>query len=137
MAQAAFSKSAKRHYDDACFLEVAGRIPNAGQLFGFAAECGIKAILPLNTSGTAPVRPFREHIHVLTTLINQINSVLQGRGTQHYLSMIPNIIHFIDWNTDHRYCDERNLPNSLPNWKIAAEEVMLMLQQADMDGMTV
>lgn len=40
-----YAESARRHFQDACVLQGSGRAANAGQLFGIAAEYGIKAVV--------------------------------------------------------------------------------------------
>ena len=49
-----FSGAGRRHYKDAELLKSDNRIPNAGHLFGFAAECGIKALLVSHGLSTDP-----------------------------------------------------------------------------------
>jgi hypothetical protein len=40
-----FYESSKRHYVDVVLLQNNDRLPNAGQLYGFSAECGVKALM--------------------------------------------------------------------------------------------
>jgi hypothetical protein len=68
-----FPASARRHLADAKLLEANGRLANAGHLYGFAAECGLKALLiwhgyPTDPEGSPdPKRKptFRVHISEL------------------------------------------------------------------------
>lgn len=136
--------AAKRHWYDAILLEDNRRTGNAGQLYGFSAECGVKALLvalgyPTDPDGS-PAKPpagtlkVREHIHQLVRIIGAINSEIAGRNGAKYTAMISNITKFSNWSTDHRYLADAAIPNSLPVWKLAAEEVMRMLETASIDG---
>ncbi len=147
-ATADFPLAAKRHWHDADLLEKNGRAGNAGQLYGFSAECGIKALLvslgyPTETDGSPVWKPpagvpkIREHVQKLVNTIGDIRNYahnVQGRNGAKYTALIPNITNFSDWATDHRYWADADIPNSLPGWKVAAKEVMGMLDSASLDG---
>ena len=133
-----FSGASRRHYRDAELLMDNSRVPNAGQLLGFAAECGIKALLiahGLQTdSKTGDIKekgPYRTHINAL---INNVQTSPSSRGYSKYLGMLPNLRAFVDWDTKHRYWDESSIPSSHTDWQKAAKEVMEMLDQAKLDG---
>lgn len=145
-----FSASAKRHFQDASLLEMNNRLPNAGQLFGFCTECGLKALLislgyPTDSDGSPMDRkthkndtsgaPYiREHIDKLVGVMNQIGVYASGRRGAKYLALIPNIHSFSDWRVDYRYYDQAQIPPSLLAWKQAATEMMTMMQEADTDN---
>ncbi|WP_333873277.1 hypothetical protein [Methylobacter sp.] len=143
-----FPASAKRHYQDACLLENNSRLANAGQLYGFCAECGIKALLishgyPTDAEGS-PIRnpptgetSIRKHIDQLVTIKTQIDVSTSGRSGAKYLALIPNIGSFVDWSVDHRYYDQHQIPSSLPAWKGAATEMMQMMDIAISDGVLI
>lgn len=135
--------ASKRHYQDAELLTNSGRIPNAGHLFGFAAECGLKALLISHGLKTDPqtgeiIEPrhpkYRTHINVL---INSIHAFSNSRNFVRYITMMPRLTAFSDWKADHRYYDEVFIPPSLNNWSEAAKEVRTMLDQAKLDGVIV
>lgn len=70
--------SARRHVKDAHILLHAGRKANAGQLFGFCVECGLKALLihigkPVDNEGNI-MKPYREHMNKLIPLITTIST---------------------------------------------------------------
>ncbi len=140
MKQVNFHGAARRHFQDAELLRVNMRESNAGHLYGFVAECGIKALLvsgglQVEVSGDIPKgNPFRLHADKLSSQINQVYSFLQGRTSVKYLAQVPNIADFSDWSTDHRYYDESALPSSTVKWQNAARQVMMMLDQAKIDG---
>lgn len=136
-----FHQAARRHFNDAELLLSQTRQANAGHLYGFAAECGVKALLVWKgypsdpVSGDIEKKPnkFRVHIHELTKNINMVYTFLDGRGAAKYLAMIPSIGDFSDWKTDHRYYIESELPPSVLNWRNASREIMHMLDQAMLD----
>lgn len=141
MTRVNFHDAARRHFQDAELLWMNTREANAGHLYGFVAECGIKAILvasgsiQVDANGDIPQRhPFRLHADRLSSQINQIHSSLQGRTSVNYLAQVPHIADFSDWSTDHRYYDESALPPSTAKWRSAAQQVMSMLDQAKIDG---
>lgn len=140
-----FPLAAKRHWCDAILLEANGRTGNAGQLYGLSAECGVKALLvalgyPTDPDGSPAMNPptgtpqVRKHIHRLVGMIGNIQSEIAGRSGAKYTAMFPNITRFSNWSTEHRYWVDTAIPNSLPAWKLAAEEVMRMLDTAFLDG---
>lgn len=139
-----FHGAAMRHYSDADFLRSDQRDANAGQLYGFVAECGIKALLvagglPVEQDGdikkgVKKTTDFRWHVNILASQINMAHSFLEGRTMAGYLAHIPDIANFRDWSTDHRYYDEAQIPSSLEKWRIAALQVMRMLDIAKSDG---
>ena len=121
-----FHQAARRHFDDAELLLNQTRQANAGHLYGFAAECGVKALLVRKGYPSDPVsgeitekksKKFRVHIHELNENINMIYTFLDGRGAAKYLAMIPSIGFFSDWKTDHRYYIESALPPSVSKWR--------------------
>lgn len=66
-----FVAAARRHMADAKLLEVNGRLPNSGHIYGFVAECGLKALLvwhghPTDAEGSPERRSgFRVHVDQL------------------------------------------------------------------------
>jgi len=141
-----FKAAARRHHHDAELLRNEGRGANAGQLYGFAAECGLKALmvahgLPTEPSGDIRKRPrgnFRKHMPDLGQAVATITLFPDGRAATRYVSMLPDLSHFNDWSVDHRYWMEAMLPSgSLQNWHAAALQVSAMLDAATADGVMV
>ncbi len=138
-----YKGAARRHFDDAKLLEGAAREPNAGQLFGFCAECGLKALLvahglPIEADGNIRRKPdtgFREHMPTLGQRVSGLSVFHDGRQASSYMAMIPSIGAFADWLVDHRYFDRAGLPlASIPVWATAASEVVAMIDKAVVDG---
>ena len=143
-----YCQAAKRHFTDAELLMDSMRHANAGHLYGFVAECGIKSLLIWNGYTADPVtgeidkekkleKNFRTHADDLVSKINMIHTFLDGRGAAKYLAMIPNVGCFSNWHTAHRYYIESALPSSVSDWRDAAREVMNMLDAAMLDGVTI
>jgi hypothetical protein len=148
--QVNYAEAARRHLKDAEALYTSGRRANAGQLFGFAAECGLKALLiackvPAGPDGglpqvhpTKPDRkhPLREHVPRLMDRIAQHGQLIpDGASATRYMARLPGLMHFNNWSIDHRYWRETALPlASVTDWRVAASEVGTMLDQAKQDG---
>lgn len=135
-----FPYAAKRSYDDAELLTSNMRQVNAGHLYGFASECGIKSLLVAYGLPTDPAtgdivesRPYAYRVHI-NSLISNMYAFLSGRGGAKYLGLMPNINHFSNWKVEHRYYLEAAVPASVSDWRDAAVEVMNMLDQAVLDG---
>lgn len=93
-----FSTAAVRHWHDGSLLQENGRLGNADQLYGFAAECAVKSVL---TKVVGEIDRFRrQHIEVLWDRAN-IQSV--HRGYPALATVLRANNPFTDWTTDHRY----------------------------------
>lgn len=142
VARVNYAQSARRHFADAEWLLQSERAGNAGHLFGFAAESGIKALLiacgvPADADGGIPRKhPFREHVSVLADrLVTDGHLVPDGRFGSVYMAMLGSRGNFKDWCVDHRYWADAALPAaSLAGWRVAAAEIMTMLDRASQDG---
>lgn len=141
--QVDFKGAARRHWTDAELLAQQGRGPNSGQLYGFVAECGLKALLVAHglqteANGDIQKKPktgFREHMPTLAQSVSILPVFPDGRAATRYLSLLPDLAHFNDWSIDHRYWAESVFPvGSLPNWREAARQVGAMLDAATADG---
>lgn len=143
-----YPDAAHRHFKDAALLMTANSKANAGQLFGLAAECGLKAILvacgaPTDADGTvcklvnASGKGFRDHLPGLHAAATGSGDVLpDGRFTTRYMAMMPGLSAFRGWAVDHRYWRDDAWPaTSLPSWNNAAREVMLAVDLARQDGL--
>lgn len=126
------------------------RLANAGQLYGFVVECGLKAVLiacgvQADADGGIPAdhptnpskpHPMRQHVpNLIGRITNNMQMVTDGARMTRYLAMLQNLSKFRDWSIDHRYWSDAALPlGSVPNWRTAAGEVGQMLDQAKQDG---
>lgn len=148
--QVGYAEAARRHLDDGDSLFSAGSVPNAGQLFGFAAECGLKAMLlgcgvPAGPDGGLLSQhpnqpngrhPFRQHMPSLKDRVASNGHLIpDGALAAKYMASMPRLADFGDWSIDHRYWRRSALPlRSVAKWQAAAREVCAMLDQAKQDG---
>lgn len=101
-----FAESFQRHLDDADHLREHKRWPNADQLYGFAAECGIKAVMlslgmmRLRNDGIPEERKYKVHIHKLW---DKFRTFASGRSASRYASLLPEKNPFDDWDVTQRY----------------------------------
>ena len=136
-----FIEAAARHYSDAEHLYAEGRLPNAGQLYGFTAECGLKGILiryglaydPVTGDLVGPSRsnPFMKHIDGLVATVSTFPAA--DRAYFALLAVMPDLSDFSDWSVDHRYWSATKVAGRQEKWKKAASQVMLALQNVDLD----
>lgn len=144
-----YAEAARRHLIDAEALFQSGRQANAGQLYGFVAECGLKALLiasgvPADADGgiaknnpaNNKAHPLRQHVPTLLDRIVAHGALIpDGALATKYMATLSSKNHLKDWSVDHRYWRESSLPlSSVPNWRTAAHEVGNMLDQAKEDG---
>lgn len=100
-----FAAAHRRHWDDAQLLFDNCRWPNADQLYGFSAECGLKAIMvgekmmPVDDTGK-PEEEFRKHIDKFWRIFR---NKMKGRREWAYLRQLPIGEPFADWSTNDRY----------------------------------
>jgi hypothetical protein len=149
-APVAYEPAARRHLADAETLFSQGCLANAGQLYGFVAECGLKAMLMAcgiqpDADGGVPGKrpapdkgkhPLREHVPMLMTNITaEFQMIPDGAQATRYLALVPNRNDFHDWRIEHRYWRDSALPIvSVSRWRAAAREITTMLDQAKQDG---
>lgn len=142
--------SARRHHHDAELLYAQGCMANTGQLYGFVAECGLKALLlacgiapgpdgglPENhPSNNKRSHPLRQHMPTLSARITAHGQLIpDGAQATTYMAAMPHLDDFSNWSVDHRYWHDAALPlASVAQWRRAASEVTQMLDQAKQDG---
>lgn len=137
-----YAEAARRHLVDAEMLFTGNRKANAGQLYGFVTECGMKALLiackvPADgDGGIARNHRLRAHVPLLWDRIVFDGSLIpDGLLSTKYMAMIGSVACLNDWSVDHRYWRESALPiSSVAAWRNAAQDVGKMLDQAKEDG---
>lgn len=138
--------SARRHLKDASILKAAGRQANAGQLFGFSVECGLKAALVAtkaqvdpdgNLLGKKQGGQWREHMPKLGKLIMDATVLPDGRPASVLQSSLPHLSTLADWHTDHRYFRMSAIPLAalLADWELAALETDQLLDDMKVKGL--
>lgn len=101
-----FRDAAERHWKDAGYLLADARLANADHLFGFSAECSLKAMMcalgmGLREDGAPADRQYRVHIN---DLWDEFPSFANARSDAYYanqLSSGPNP--FANWDVNQRY----------------------------------
>lgn len=133
---------ARRHIKDAFILLHANRKANAGQLFGFSVECGLKALLvrsgaSVDSDGNITrISGLREHLPKLGQLVNSMTTLPDGRAANIIQSQLSQLNDLQDWHVDHRYWRAPALPitMSLPKWEMVALEMDALLDDVLTQG---
>jgi hypothetical protein len=130
---------------DAKSLLAGNRAANAGQLFGFVAECGLKALLiacgvASDANGEIPKgHRLRQHIPALKDrIVVEGHLIPDGMRANKYLLSLAHLTKLADWLVDHRYWSDTALPlGSVDGWRTAAEEILQALDKAKEDGVLI
>lgn len=129
-----FCNAAHRHFIDAQVLHTQSRLANADHLYGFAAECALKAValgLGMPITEKAERTAFRKHIDKFWE-----HFVIFANNNQHvhYASQLA-ATPFDNWKADQRYLHESHISDpALETHKQAAERTMQILEKAMLDG---
>lgn len=133
-----FADAHERHWEDAEHLLIAGRWANADQLYGFSAECGLKALMQnlgmrVRTADGAPQeRAHRVHIEELWDVFDQFAA---HRGESALLTQLPGGKPFSDWSHHNRYASRANFDRAyVEPHRDAALGVRRMVQGAVQGG---
>jgi hypothetical protein len=136
-----FLNAARRHFEDAEFLHGNGRIQNAGHLFGFHAECGLKALLRAHGVGAGSVGiedKYKKHVDKLVALIQALTVFPDGRTASIYISMLPKLSLFSTWLVEHRYWDAAAITKAMVDeWREASIEIGKVLDDAKTRGVVL
>jgi hypothetical protein len=133
-----FTEAAGRHATDAKLLDAAGRLHNANHLWGFAAECALKAVLRavdatlFEPNGT-PKRPYKEHIDQLWPLVA---TFMSGRSEAYLSGLLPATDPFDRWSVHGRYDANADAPDTVTHdvHRRGAEVCLLALELAQSNG---
>lgn len=130
-----FADAHRRHWEDAELLFGHSRLGNADQLYGFSAECGLKAVMAglgmmLDPSGRPP-RKYREHVQVLWLLFREFAS---RHGGGRYANRLPAENPFSNWSHHDRYARKGYAGSTeVSEHRAGARQVRRMVQMADWD----
>lgn len=142
-----YPESAKRHLQDAEYFWVSGdaaRLPNASQLFGFSAECALKAVLiglgvPTNPAHGGVAN--RKRFGHLPDLWQQFAAYAGGSLGAKYLAALQptagTVEPFANWSVDDRYAPDAWLAvrnPSVTNHRSGARDCAALLELAQEDG---
>jgi len=130
-----FQVAALRHFRDGRLLENNKRWPNADQLFGFSAECSLKAVMiGLGAPVTKKGKPRDPHhlVHI-DRLWDEFLSFIGNRGGAKYAIAQKNP--FSDWSVDQRYQKIKRVRHTvIEKHGEAAKATLAILQAAELDG---
>ena len=130
-----FADAHRRHWEDAELLFGHRRLGNADQLYGFSAECGLKAVMSglgmeLDPSGRPP-RKYARHVQELWPLFGAFAS---RHGGGRYASELPVENPFSDWSHHDRYARKGYAGSGdVSKHRAGAQQVRRMVQMADWD----
>ena len=132
-----FAGAHDRHHRDAKFLEDAHRLSNADHLYGFSAECGLKALMtqfgmPVNAAGDPQDRR-RDRVHI-DRLWGRYPDYLTHPAATGY--QLDSTNHFADWRSGDRYADDQHVTHArLERHRDGAEQIRALVQQARVEGL--
>jgi hypothetical protein len=139
-----FAAAAGRHYNDASLLQGNSMHANADHLAGFAAECGLKAILVGFLGGTLDAKgkpsalvsgksvKYNNH---LPDLWGQMKIFATGRTASRFAALIGQPNPFVRWNIADRYEDGKAITAARTSDHLtAARDILAILQRARIDG---
>ncbi len=124
-----FADAHGRHWKDAELLYRHSCWPNADQLYGFSAECGLKAIM--EAQGQPITGQRRQHIQGFWLIYQSFANGLQGAR---YL--LPIGAPFNDWSHLNRYAHSGHCGQTgIAPHRAAASHVCKVVHQATQDGL--
>ena len=131
--EADFVDAHRRHWKDAELLFEHERWANADHLYGFSAECGLKAVMaslgmPVDSRG-APQRKYRKHLPDIWLIFGHF---AKGRGKRQYVLIGDP---FSGWSIHDRYANRSHFERAcvVPH-KCAAGQVCRVVERAERDG---
>lgn len=140
----AFAPAAHRHLDDAEYLHKAKRWANADHLTGFAAECGLKAILISYLGGKLTEKGLPTHDDIpsgsksyghIDRLWDQLGATVAGRNAAQYSALISAPNPFSAWKVDERYSDGAHIDETRVTQHLAqAKRILSLHEQAQING---
>lgn len=136
-----FLDAHRRHWCDAELLFNDSRWANADQMYGFSAECGLKAVMKglgmqVDAHGIPVDQQYRQHVQALWPIFLTFAT---GRGGAYwipYLRRVPTQNPFANWSHHDRYAHRAAFEsNSVAPLQAAARTVMNMVQSAAQAGL--
>lgn len=134
--QVDYAEAHRRHWDDAELLFSNARLGNADHLYGFSAECGLKAVmkaLGMRVGRTGkPPKDYQVHIQDLWP---EFKVFVKGRGGRRFLKQLPGGSPFSDWSHNDRYAREGyGRTEGVNQHRVAALGIRRMITRAKQDG---
>ena len=131
-----FTDAHHRHWEDAELLFDQQRWANADQLYGFCAECGLKAVMKgLGMRVDAAGKPDPKYLKHVHRLWPEFKSFAQARNGARYVNLLPVGEPFADWSHDDRYVHRICVkPSGVSAHRQAALRVRGIVELATQDG---
>lgn len=130
-----FVDAHERHWEDGNLLCDHARWANAAYLFGYSAECGLKALMQatewmsVDAEGV-PESRYRKHIQHLWPAFENLARTLEDA-----LYELPAGRPFRDWSHHNRYAERGHVSEAtVDRYRDAAHEVVCIVQLAMTDG---
>lgn len=133
--QADFTDANERHWLDAELLLAGERWANADHLYGFSAECGLKALMvafgmPCHADGRPRVRDDRQHIDQLSARYEAYRS-----GGAFAVYCCDAVDAFVNWQASDRYANQAEFnANHVALHRNAAQAIRTLLKTARREG---
>ena len=130
-----FLDASERHFADAELLESQGRPHNADHLFGFSAECSLKAVMvrlghPVDLDGSP--QKHKNHVDALWVKFQSFSS---GLLDAKYVVHVPPSNPFANWKAEQRYWGRAAFgAPDLAAHRAAARHCRLLLDELILDG---
>lgn len=102
-----FAGAARRHFDDAEYLRVDHRLPNADYHYGFAVECALKSLL-LRYLGAGLDKKNKpkygsDSLGHMPAIWKDARTIAQGRSATKLVAAMAGEDHFDGYQVAHRY----------------------------------
>lgn len=134
-----FVDAHRRHWEDAELLFDDARWASADQMYGFSAECGLKAVMKAlgmrvdDATGAPEEKKYWKHVQDLWPVFR---TFAQGHGGERHLHRLPEENPFRDWSHHDRYAHRRHwMEANLGRHRDAARGVRNMVELARQDGL--
>ena len=127
-----FADAHRRHWQDAELLFDNERWANADHLYGFSAECGLKAVIEMDIATGTLDQKYRKHLPQLWQNFQSLANGLSGRD---YLNLLPSGDPFAGCSVSGRYSHRCHFCSaSVQPHRAAARKIRVMVQRAILDG---
>ena len=133
-----FKDAHRRHWQDAELLFSKERLANADHLYGFSAECGLKAVMQklgmkVDISGNPEEQKFRRHANEVWQIFK---AFAHSRGGHWYLSKLPQGAPFNNWSHHDRHAHQNSIvKGEVEDHRGAAKRLVQLVKRAENEGM--
>ncbi|MDR1004684.1 MAG: hypothetical protein LBL97_06745 [Prevotellaceae bacterium] len=122
-----------RHWEDAEYLFQGNRMPNADQLYGYSAECGLKALM--KAFGMPAQLPTQDRVHLPDTWVRYA-AYQSGANAPAYT--LPSSNPFGNWDISNRYAHRSSInQNDVQRHQQAVISIKRLINRAIQEGRIV